>query len=134
MHQCGPRDGARRRVDGDARSDGSRAAAPAVARGAGAWGLCAAVGGRHGIGMPRTPRTHFEPFFTTKGVGKGTGLGLSLVHGIVADSRGAIDVATREGAGTTFTVWLPCSGETAVPAVEDSRTAAGPRRIGDDRR
>ena len=50
---------------------------------------------------------------------EGTGLGLSLVHGIVADSRGAIDVATREGAGTTFTVWLPCSGETAAPAVED---------------
>jgi len=73
-----------------------------------------------GSGIPRTALERiFDPFFTTKGVGKGTGLGLSLVHGIVADSRGAIDVATREGAGTTFTVWLPCSGETAAPAVED---------------
>jgi signal transduction histidine kinase/ActR/RegA family two-component response regulator len=53
----------------------------------------------------------FDPFFTTKRVGDGTGLGLALVHSIVADFSGAIDVETQIGAGTTFTIWLPAAGE-----------------------
>ena len=60
----------------------------------------------------------FDPFFTTKGVGEGTGLGLSLVHGIVTDLGGAIDVKTQAGAGTSFEIWLPIAGEISTPPDE----------------
>jgi CheY-like chemotaxis protein/two-component sensor histidine kinase len=63
----------------------------------------------------------FDPFFTTKSVGEGTGLGLSLVHGIVTDLGGAIDVATEAGRGTIFEIWLPVAGEISTPAVEEER-------------
>jgi PAS domain S-box-containing protein len=53
----------------------------------------------------------FDPFFTTKGVGQGTGLGLSLVHGIVTELGGAIDVTTKAGEGTCFAIWLPLTSE-----------------------
>ena len=69
-----------------------------------------------GAGVPDTVYERmFDPFFTTKGVGRGTGLGLSLVHGIVADLGGAIDVVTQAGRGTRFEIWLPDAGEAARP-------------------
>jgi signal transduction histidine kinase/CheY-like chemotaxis protein len=70
-----------------------------------------------GAGIPPTVLDRiFDPFFTTKNVGEGTGLGLSLVHGIVADLGGAIDVTSTLGQGTRFDIWLPAAGEEAIPA------------------
>ena len=62
----------------------------------------------NGVGItPEDLPRIFEPFFTTKAGRGGTGLGLSVTYGIISDHGGEIEVVSRPGEGSAFTVWLP---------------------------
>jgi signal transduction histidine kinase len=49
----------------------------------------------------------FDPFFTTKNPCEGMGLGLNIVYRIITKYKGTIDVESKEGLGTTFTIKFP---------------------------
>jgi CheY-like chemotaxis protein len=72
-----------------------------------------------GAGMTAKVLDHiFDPFFTTKELGKGTGLGLSTVYGIVRSYGGHVHCESRQGAGTTFKIYLPVHRDDALTSLE----------------
>lgn len=83
-----------------------------------------------GIPPEALPRV-FEPYFTTKEAGKGTGLGLAMVHGIVRQSGGFLQLQSAPGEGTMVSLFIPPSREARLPAsVEGPAALAEPRPSG----
>ena len=63
---------------------------------------------------PDTLRRAWEPFFSTKPTGKGSGLGLSMVHGLMLQSGGAVEITSRPNEGTAVSLWLPVAPESLL--------------------
>lgn len=78
----------------------------------------------HGPGIPAENLLRiYDPFFTTKP--KGSGLGLAVVHSIVKRHGGQVDVTSRVGSGTTFSIYLPTTGEEPAQHQSESQAVAG---------
>ncbi len=89
-----------------------------------------------GKGMDEeTLRRAVEPFFSTKGVGKGTGLGLSMIHGLALQLKGALQLTSANGAGTTARLLLPSASARMGdlpqrgPKVPEAPSEAAPSHI-----
>ena len=66
----------------------------------------------------------FDPFFTTKEMGRGTGLGLASAYGIMKAHGGYIDVDSKRGRGTTFSIYLPVSEKEVQKIAKTPKQAA----------
>ncbi|MEQ9490960.1 MAG: PAS domain S-box protein [Alphaproteobacteria bacterium] len=77
----------------------------------------------NGTGMPDEVRSNlFTPFLTTKPSGEGTGLGLSISHEtIVTEHLGKIDVESKDGSFTQFSIRLPRTMRTDSPTPQDDQ-------------
>ena len=86
-----------------------------------------------GGGIPDELRERvFEPFFTTKGPEAGTGLGLAVVHGIVTEHDGTIELESEVGRGTVIRICLPVvGGESSEEVVETMTIEPIPRGDGE---
>jgi PAS domain S-box-containing protein len=106
-----------------------RAADPAAASGLVPGEYVMVVVSDSGTGMsPTVLQSAFEPFFTTKEVGAGTGLGLSMIYGFVAQSKGHIELSSKEGRGTTVRMYFPrteAPGSRAKPRDENRQGLPG---------
>jgi len=78
----------------------------------------------NGCGIaPQDLRRVFEPFFSTKTRAGGTGLGLSITYGLVQELGGRLEVESRLGEGTSFTLHLPYHPPSRVQEGVDAHPA-----------
>jgi PAS domain S-box-containing protein len=83
-----------------------------------------------GEGMPpHVIERATEPFFSTKGAARGTGLGLAMVHGFVQQSLGRLEIASREGHGTTVSMIFPATAAEEAPAESRHRPRRGSETV-----
>lgn len=79
----------------------------------------------NGSGIDESIREHiFDPYFTTKGIGEGTGLGLSIAYGIARQHDGYLDVESRQGTGTCFSLYLPQGTEEPAASASENQPAS----------
>ncbi|HET7865088.1 MAG TPA: ATP-binding protein [Burkholderiaceae bacterium] len=97
--------------------------------------LALSVADQGGGITPEVMERLFEPFFTTRGGQSGTGLGLAVVHGVMAEFGGAIDVQSVPGQGARFTLYFPehtggpGTGRLPEPEPDAARSGTGQRLL-----
>jgi len=94
--------------------------APSSLKIAGAFARFSVADTGYGVD-PKIIEQIFDPFFTTKQIGEGTGMGLSVVHGVVESQGGFITAESKEGKGSTFSVFIPITQKKEILKVEEKR-------------